>query len=113
MSGMNRHTGRALDGTEHLAQSIHDILTTPIGSLVMLRSYGSGLPDILDQPINGQTLIDTYVATAEALDLWEPRIDVARIQLVAASAGRAAFEITDAAGNVLPMPIDLSQGAGT
>lgn len=108
MSGMNRHTGRAMDGTAHLAQSIHDILTTPKGSLVMLRSFGSDLPDIIDQPLNGQTIIDAYMATAEALDMWEPRIAVARIQLVDAQAGRATFELTDVDGNVLPLPSDLS-----
>lgn len=97
-----------MDGTAHLAQSIHDILTTPKGSLVMLRSYGSDLPDIIDQPLNGQTVIDAYMATAEALDMWEPRIAVARIQLVDAQAGRATFELTDVDGNVLPLPSDLS-----
>ncbi|MEX0319449.1 MAG: GPW/gp25 family protein [Ruegeria sp.] len=107
---MNRHTGRSIEGGAHLAQSIHDILTTPKGSLVMLRDYGSDLPDIIDHPLNGETLIDAYQATAEALDLWEPRIDLARIQLVNAGAGFAEFELTDAEGNVIPMPIDLSAG---
>jgi phage baseplate assembly protein W len=100
-----------MEGTAHLAQSIHDILTTPIGSLVMLRSYGSDLPDIIDQPLNGQTVIDAYMATAEALELWEPRIAVARIVLVDAAAGRATFELTDVEGNVIPMPVELAQGA--
>jgi len=108
MSGMNRHTGRALEGTAHLAQSIHDILTTPKGSLVMERDYGSDLPDIIDQPLNGETMIDAYQATAEALDLWEPRIDLARIKLVATRAGYAEFELTDAEGGVIPMPVDLT-----
>lgn len=111
MAGMNRHTGRAWSGDAHLAQSILDILTTPKGSLVMLRDYGSDLPDIIDQPLNGETMIDAYQATAEALDLWEPRIDLARIELVDARAGYAAFELTDADGNVIPLPIDLTGGA--
>ena len=32
MIGMDRHTGAALSGVEHLRQSIADILTTPVGS---------------------------------------------------------------------------------
>lgn len=39
-SGMSRHTGAALDGADHLAQSVADILGTPIGSRVMRRDYG-------------------------------------------------------------------------
>ncbi|MCW9041744.1 MAG: GPW/gp25 family protein [Pseudopelagicola sp.] len=105
---MNRHTGRQIDGAAHLAQSIHDILTTPKGSLVMLRDYGSDLPDVIDQPLNGETMIEAYLATAEALDLWEPRIDLARIELVATRPGYAEFELYDATGNVIPMPIDLT-----
>jgi len=99
MIGMNRHTGRKIEGAAHLAQSIHDILTTPKGSLVMLRDYGSDLPDVIDQPLNGETMIDAYLATAEALDLWEP---------VATRAGYAEFELYDAEGNVIPMPVDLN-----
>ncbi len=108
MIGMNRHTGRKIEGAAHLAQSIHDILTTPKGSLVMLRDYGSDLPDVIDQPLNGETMIDAYLATAEALDLWEPRFDLARIELVASRAGYAEFELYDADGNVIPMPVNLN-----
>lgn len=111
MSGMNRHTGRKLAGDAHLAQSILDILTTPKGSIVMLREYGSDLPDIIDQPINGETMIDAYQAVAEALNRWEPRIKLARIQLTEARAGYAAFDLLDAEGNVLPLPVDVRVAA--
>ena len=57
MSGLNRHTGRAVEGLAHLSQSIADILTTPIGTRVMRRDYGSELPFLLDQPTNGITQI--------------------------------------------------------
>ena len=87
MSGLDRHTGALLAPDAHLAQSIHDILSTRIGSRVMRRGYGSALPDIIDQPINGETLIDVYQATAEALDLWEPRLKLTRVEIVSAAAG--------------------------
>ena len=101
MSGMNRHTGLAVEGSAHLSQSILDILTTPKGTRVMRRDYGSDLPNIIDQPINGETLIDIYQATAEALDEWEPRLELARVQLAAAEAGRIEIDLTDADGNSL------------
>ncbi len=39
MKGMSAETGKALEGLEHLKQSITDILTTPIGSRIMRREY--------------------------------------------------------------------------
>ncbi|WP_202977647.1 GPW/gp25 family protein [Parasedimentitalea marina] len=110
---MDRHSGRQLSGAAHLAQSIHDILTTPKGSLVMQRSYGSDLPNIIDQPLNGETMIDAYMATAEALDLWEPRIELARIELVNTGAGYAEFALTDADGLEISMPLSLDTEGAT
>jgi phage baseplate assembly protein W len=112
MIGMDRHSGRQLSGEAHLAQSIHDILTTPKGTRVMQRGYGSDLPNIIDQPLNGETMIDAYMATAEALDLWEPRIDLARIELVGAGAGFAEFLLTDGEGREIPMPVNLDTRSG-
>lgn len=81
MSGMNLHTGRAVAGIEHLRQSIVDILTTPIGSRVARRTYGSLLPELIDQPDNGTTRVRLFAATAGALMRWEPRLRVSRITL--------------------------------
>lgn len=106
MSGLNRHTGRKIDDQAHLTQSVQDILTTPKGTLVMLRDYGSDLPDIIDQPLNGETIVDAYMDVAEALDLWEPRLNVVRVQLVATRAGYAEFELSDDEGKITAVTID-------
>jgi len=74
MIGVNSTTGKELKGYDHLRQSIRDILKTPIGSRVMRRDYGSRLWDLVDAPINAETLAELHIATAEALDKWEPRI---------------------------------------
>lgn len=79
MPGMSRQTGAALDDLAHIRQSIADILTTPIGSRVMRRDYGSELPELIDQPLNGVTLLRAYSATILALLRWEPRIKVRAI----------------------------------
>ena len=50
--GMNRETGKSIDGVDHLRQSVTDILTTRIGQRVMLRKYGSNLPELVDLPTN-------------------------------------------------------------
>ena len=79
--GMNATTGAALDGLDHLRQSVRDILTTPIGSRVMRRDYGSALPDLVDSNVTGLTLAQFYAATADALDRWEPRLRVTRVEV--------------------------------
>ncbi len=81
MIGMSARTGRAIEGNAHLAQSIADILTTPIGSRLMRREYGSLLPDLIDWPTNDTTRLQAYAATAMALMRWEPRIRLSRVQL--------------------------------
>lgn len=80
MNGINKNTGKSLSGMEHLRQSIIDILTTPLGTRVMRRQYGSKLFEYIDAPLNSQTLLFCYAAIAEALDKWEPRLKVQRIQ---------------------------------
>lgn len=79
MTGMNRVTGGFLSGVEHLRQSIADILSTPIGSRVMRREYGSLLPELIDQPDNDTTRVRVYAAAAGALMRWEPRLRLTRI----------------------------------
>lgn len=83
MTGLSRITGRGLSSSsaEHLVQSIGDILTTPLGSRVARRDYGSQLPDLIDRPHNAETRLKIYAATAIALMRWEPRVRLARVQL--------------------------------
>lgn len=82
MIGINRITGQALEGIDHLRQSIVDILTTPLGSRVMRRDYGSLLPSLIDQPDNAATRLRVYAATAAALMRWEPRLRLTRIAML-------------------------------
>jgi phage baseplate assembly protein W len=49
---MDRNTGALLAGADHLGQSIGDILSTPIGTRLGRRDYGSLVPQQLDQPNN-------------------------------------------------------------
>ncbi|KAF0676737.1 GPW/gp25 family protein [Profundibacterium mesophilum] len=107
MSGMDRITGRALDADAHLAQSIADILGTPLGTLVMRRDYGSTLPDLIDAPINGETFVDVVQASAEALAAWEPRITLERVQILAASPGRAELRL-DVSRAAAPIALDIT-----
>lgn len=99
MIGTNAKTGKALSGIDHLRQSIGDILSTPIGSRVMRRDYGSRLFELVDRPTNAAFFVELYAATAEALDKWEPRIRVTAVDASQDAAGRVALTVT---GNYLP-----------
>lgn len=86
MSGMNKHTGRLIESDrDHLMQSIEDILTTPKGSRVMNREYGSDLFLLVDAPVANK--VDIYAAVAEALDRFEPRFDLKEVSLDGNSEG--------------------------
>lgn len=79
--GMNVFTGTRIDGLQHIEQSIAQILTTPIGSRVMRRDFGSLIPELIDQPLNDETQLMIYAATATAIHKWEPRFRMTRVQL--------------------------------
>lgn len=93
---MHRATGQRLDAIAHLQQSVADILTTPIGSRVMRREYGSLVPALIDQPDNLATQTRVYSAIVSALMRWEPRLSIDKIATVRdpERAGRVTIELT-------------------
>ena len=93
MIGMDRATGMSLSGRAHLAQSIADILTTPIGSRVMRRDYGSALFELIDQAGNTQGRLRMYAATAMALSRWEPRVRLRRAAIDVAASGQCTIDL--------------------
>lgn len=118
MTGMSRTSGTVLPEIEHIAQSVADILTTPLGSRLTRRTYGSHLFDLLDAPVNATTRVRLFAATATALMRWENRVTVQRIALTAIDgmAGRFALDITGAltiTGDAIALSIPLSYGSAT
>lgn len=93
MSGTNATTGKALDGIDHLSQSISDILGTRKGTRVMRRSYGGDLPALVDNPMNGETLLRIYAATVQALLDWEPRIILTKVTSASAAPGAVTLDL--------------------
>ena len=102
MTGMSRQSGRALGGDAHLRQSIADILTTPIGSRVMRRDYGSLLLDLIDQPLTPATRLRLFAATAIALLKWEPRLRLTRIDIAMPAAGYVEITLTGERTDTMP-----------
>lgn len=93
MLGSHRITGAPLDGDAHLAQSIAIILSTPLGSRIARRDFGSQLPDLIDAPVNPTTTVRLYAAAAAALMRWEPRIQVVRVALTASEGIGGRWEL--------------------
>lgn len=82
VKGMSRKTGRRIDQADHIMQSVRDILTTPIGSRVMRRDYGSLLPFLIDSPMNAYFIMQLRAAVIHALMRWERRVTPIRIELI-------------------------------
>lgn len=93
-TGMSRNTGETLSDLDHISQSVRDILTTPIGSRIMRRSYGSLLSALIDQPQNAALRLQIMSACYMAILQWEPRIKLTSISYEPAFDGGMAVEIT-------------------
>lgn len=93
-AGIDRRTGRPLTGWAHVQQSIEVILTTPIGSRVMRRDFGSALFDLIDAKMTRRRVLALYAAAAVALRRWEPRFRLTRCVVLAAEpAGRIGLAL--------------------
>ena len=103
---MDRRTGKPLNGDAHLVQSLEDIITTPIGTRVMLRDYGCLLADLVDRPGTRANLLLFSMAIALAVARWEPRVSVRRVSFegdLASGQASAVIEAnrTDVSANTL------------
>lgn len=92
--GMNRNTGLGISDTEHISQSMRDILLTPVGSRVMRREYGSLLSALIDMPQTPALRLQIMVACYSAIQKWEPRIRLTSISFETGDAGEMYVDIT-------------------
>lgn len=92
--GMNRNTGLGISDTEHISQSMRDILLTPVGSRVMRREYGSLMSALIDMPQNPALRLQIMVACYSAIQKWEPRIRLTAISFETGDAGEMYVDIT-------------------
>lgn len=93
MNGIDRTTGKPIDGKDHLRQSLLVLLTTRIGSRPLRRTYGSRLPELMDGPMNEATRMDMNMATVEAIAEWEPRLSVDRVVFESNPSGQLGLDI--------------------
>ncbi|WKD28648.1 GPW/gp25 family protein [Halomonas sp. KG2] len=106
---MSAQTGENLTGIDHIRQSVADIITTPIGSRVMRRDYGSLVPDLLDMPISDALMMQVYAATVIAVSRWEPRISITstRHYISTDQQGRATIELIGKTADGTPITAEV------
>jgi phage baseplate assembly protein W len=60
----------------------------------MRREYGSNLFYLVDRPVNREFFQQIYAAVAEALDRWEPRLNLKKITVDEVKDGRITLSLS-------------------
>lgn len=81
-NGMNRETGKLMQGWEHVEQSMHVIFLTPFHQRVLRRYVGSFVPQILGESGVPRVITRFFWAIASAIDLWEPNYRIKQVFLM-------------------------------
>ncbi|NQF31916.1 GPW/gp25 family protein [Enterobacter asburiae] len=108
--GMSQGNGRAITDTDHLRQSVRDILLTPQGSRIARREYGSLLSELIDQPQNPALRLQVMSAIYVALSRWEPRLTLDSITINSSFDGSMVVELTGKRNNGAPVALSVSTG---
>lgn len=109
--GMSQGNGRAITDTDHLRQSVRDILLTPQGSRIARREYGSLLSELIDQPQNPALRLQVMSAVYVALSRWEPRLTLDSITINSSFDDSMVVELTGQRDNGAPVSLSVSTGA--
>ncbi|MDR9945569.1 GPW/gp25 family protein [Enterobacter sichuanensis] len=109
--GMSQGNGMAITDTDHLRQSVQDILLTPQGSRIARREYGSLLSELIDQPQNPALRLQVMSAVYVALSRWEPRLTLDSITINSSFDGSMVVELTGQRDNGAPVSLSVSTGA--
>lgn len=91
MVGIDAHTGGPLGEIADIVQSIVTIVTTPIGTRVMRRRFGSMLFDLVDSPGTARGVLRLIAATADAIERWETRVVFLSATVSVGADGRATI----------------------
>lgn len=81
-TGLDRYSGLRISGWSHVVQSIEDLFTTSFGERIMREWYGSFVPRLLGENITPRDVVPFFSAIASAIDTWEPRYRVTKVDVV-------------------------------
>jgi uncharacterized protein len=77
-TGLSGNLNLSAEG-QNLEESIHLILRTSLGERVYRPDFGSRLSELVFAPLNTSTLLLLRLYVEEALEAWEPRIELDEI----------------------------------
>lgn len=109
--GMSQVNGKAIADTDHLRQSVRDILLTPQGSRIARREYGSLLSELIDQPQNPALRLQVMSAVYVALSRWEPRLTLDAISISTNFDGSMVVELSGQRNDGAAVSLSISTGA--
>lgn len=109
--GMCQRNGKAITDTDHLRQSVRDILLTPQGSRIARRKYDSLLSVLNDEPQNPELRLQIMSAVYMALSRWEPRLTLDSIIINYHFDGSRVVDLTGQRSNGAPVSLSVSTGA--
>lgn len=66
MIGIDRETGRTLEGFAQFVSRVTQAMTTPLGAREHRRAYGSQVPDTLGRTMSDDLLMQVQAAALEA-----------------------------------------------
>jgi uncharacterized protein len=96
MTAINRNTGEIIQEDGAISaelvtglQNIYALLSTPLGSRVYNRAWGSNLPNLLDLPINNTTqlLVSSQIAIDIEKNLYDFLVESVSVDLSEAVGG--------------------------
>lgn len=96
MTAINRNTGEIIQEDGAISaelvtglQNIYTLLSTPLGSRVYNRAWGSNLPNLLDLPINNTTqlLVSSQIAIDIEKNLYDFLVESVSVDLSEAVGG--------------------------
>lgn len=114
MATIDANTGAVIDDLADIRQSIATILTTPIGTRVKRRDFGSLIFDLVDSPATPKGALRLIAATADAIERWETRVRFVSATVTPSGNGRAVIDTVcqhRADGRPLEVPVLIGGAA--
>jgi uncharacterized protein len=97
-NGVNRDTGRMLQGWEHVEQSMKVIFATPFHERILRRWVGSYVPYILGETYVQRVVTRFFWAIAVSIDLWEPNYRIKQVAYMNDALAQWSPKTLDAVG---------------
>lgn len=93
--------GQSVDmvtGAQDIAQSLRILFSTRLKERTLHHAYGTDFDSYLFEPIDGEMMADLRNMITEAIDFYEPRINLDRID----------FTVTDDAETTVQMELEFT-----